>query len=113
MFTLSADGMRLKVERHAQAVTAAALIATALAVLMSGELALAGTDTTFDAALNTVADYVSGSAGKLAAIVALAYGMVRMATSGWSLGHVGVPIAVGMTAGLGGPIVQSAVTAVI
>ena len=75
--------------------------------------AFAGADTTFDTAVTTVAGYINGSAGKLAALVALGYGVVRMATSGWSLGHVGVPIAVGVSAGIGGPIVQSSVTALI
>ncbi len=75
--------------------------------------ALAGADATFDTAVTTVAGYINGSAGKLAALTSLAYGVVRMATSGWSLGHVGVPIAVGVAAGIGGPIVQSSVTAVI
>ena len=46
-------------------------------------------------------------------LVSLAYGVVRMATSGWSLGHVGVPMAVGVAAGIGGPIVQSSVSAII
>ena len=75
--------------------------------------ALAGADTTFDTAVTTVAGYINGSAGKLAALVSLGYGVIRMATSGWSLGHVGVPIAVGTAAGIGGPIVQSSVTALI
>jgi len=75
--------------------------------------AFAGADATFDAAVTTVAGYINGSAGKLAALVSLGYGVIRMATSGWSLGHVGVPIAVGTAAGIGGPIVQSSVTALI
>ena len=75
--------------------------------------AFAGADTTFDTAVTTVAGYINGSAGKLAALVSLGYGVIRMATSGWSLGHVGVPIAVGTAAGIGGPIVQSSVTALI
>lgn len=75
--------------------------------------AMAGADATFDTAVTTVSGYINGSAGKLAALVSLGYGVIRMATSGWSLGHVGVPIAVGTAAGIGGPIVQSSVTAII
>jgi len=87
---------------------------TAFAVLtLLAAPAFAGADATFDAAVTTVAGYINGSAGKLAALVSLGYGVIRMATSGWSLGHVGVPIAVGIAAGIGGPIVQSSVTALI
>ncbi|MEM1410147.1 MAG: hypothetical protein AAGG79_05305, partial [Pseudomonadota bacterium] len=90
-----------------------ALICLAALTMIFAMPAIAGTDTTFDAATTTVAGYINGSAGKLAALIALGYGVVRMATSGWSLGHVGVPIAVGVSAGIGGPIVQSSVTALI
>ncbi|MCQ8185887.1 hypothetical protein [Parvularcula maris] len=100
-----------RIERSAQAIVGASLLAVGLAVLSSA--AMAGADTTFDTAVTTVAGYINGSAGKLAALVSLMYGVVRMATSGWSLGHVGVPIAVGVAAGIGGPIVQSSVTAII
>lgn len=90
-----------------------ALLAVISIVWLAAGPALAGADTTFDEAVTTVAGYINGSAGKLAALIALGYGVVRMATSGWSLGHVGVPIAVGVSAGIGGPIVQSSVTALI
>ncbi|MEM9838003.1 MAG: hypothetical protein AAF830_02495 [Pseudomonadota bacterium] len=100
-----------RIERSAQGVVGVALLVVGLAVLSSA--AMAGADTTFDTAVTTVAGYINGSAGKLAALVSLMYGVVRMATSGWSLGHVGVPIAVGVAAGIGGPIVQSSVTAII
>ncbi|WP_036767428.1 membrane protein [Parvularcula oceani] len=99
-------------ERMAQGAVLALMALFALAYFYLGP-ALAGTDTTFDTATSTVAGYINGSAGKLAALVALGYGVIRMATSGWSLGHVGVPIAVGISAGIGGPIVQSSVTAII
>lgn len=82
-------------------------------VLLSANLAFAGTDTTFNSAVTALAGYINGSAGKLAALVALGYGLSRMATTGWSLGSVGVPIAVGLAAGVGGPIVQASVTALI
>ena len=90
-----------------------ALLAFAAALYLVVAPAFAGADTTFDTAVTTVAGYINGSAGKLAALVSLGYGVIRMATSGWSLGHVGVPIAVGIAAGIGGPIVQSSVTAII
>ena len=86
-------------------------VAAAAAVVTVG--AMAGTDTTFDTATTTVAGYLNGSAGKLAALVSLGYGVVKMSTAGWSLGHVGVPLTVGVAAGIGGPIVQSSVTATI
>ena len=89
------------------------LLALVAALYLVVRPAFAGADTTFDAAVTTVAGYINGSAGKLAALVSLGYGVIRMATSGWSLGHVGVPIAVGIAAGIGGPIVQSSVTAII
>ena len=100
-----------RTERAAQTVVASALLVAAAAVMAAP--ALAGADTTFDTAVTTITGYINGSAGKLAALVSLGYGIVRMATSGWSLGHVGVPIAVGVSAGIGGPIVQSSVTALI
>ena len=90
-----------------------ALLAGCALILLFAAPALAGADATFDTAVTTVSGYINGSAGKLAALVSLGYGVVRMATSGWSLGHVGVPIAVGVAAGIGGPIVQSSVTAII
>lgn len=90
-----------------------ALLAAAALLYLAVAPAFAGADTTFDTAVTTVTGYINGSAGKLAALVSLGYGIVRMATSGWSLGHVGVPIAVGVSAGIGGPIVQSSVTALV
>ena len=90
-----------------------AVLMVALATIIAAAPAFAGADTTFDAAVTTVAGYINGSAGKLAALASLGYGIVRMATAGWSLGHVGVPITVGVAAGIGGPIVQSSVTALI
>lgn len=102
----------LKLEEGAQQGVKVALgVAAAAAVVTVG--AMAGADTTFDTALTTVSGYVSGSAGKLAAMVSLGYGVVKMSTAGWSLGHVGVPLTVGIAAGIGGPIVQSSVTATI
>ena len=83
-----------------------AVLMVALATLIAVAPAFAGADT-------TVAGDINGSAGKLAALASLGYGIVRMATAGWSLGHVGVPITVGVAAGIGGPIVQSSVTALI
>jgi hypothetical protein len=100
-----------RAERSLQGIVGAGLTLAGVAV-MAGS-AMAGTDATFDTAVTTVAGYINGSAGKLAALVSLAYGVVRMATSGWSLGHVGVPMAVGVAAGIGGPIVQSSVSAII
>lgn len=81
--------------------------------LVTSNPAHAGTDTTFNTAVTALASYINGSAGKLAALVALGYGVIRMATDGWSIGNVGVPIAVGLAAGVGGPIVQASVTALI
>lgn len=101
-----------RVEETSQWAIYALLCLAGLTMVLAAP-ALAGADTTFDTATTTVAGYINGSAGKLAALVALGYGVVRMATSGWSLGHVGVPIAVGVSAGIGGPIVQSSVTALI
>ena len=84
-----------------------------LVQLVLASPAFAGTDNTFNAAVTKLSSYINGSAGKLAALVALGYGVIRMATDGWSIGNVGVPVAVGLAAGIGGPIVQSTVTALI
>ncbi|MEM1019900.1 MAG: hypothetical protein AAGJ09_05350 [Pseudomonadota bacterium] len=104
--------LSLQSEQRVQWAAFAMLTAFALLYIAAAP-AFAGADTTFDTAVTTVAGYINGSAGKLAALVSLGYGVIRMATSGWSLGHVGVPIAVGTAAGIGGPIVQSSVTALI
>lgn len=109
---MQTNGLAYRAEQSAQWATLAALLLAA-AIFFLVAPAFAGGDTTFDTAVTTVAGYINGSAGKLAALTSLAYGVVRMATSGWSLGHVGVPIAVGVAAGIGGPIVQSSVTALI
>ncbi|MEM9093937.1 MAG: hypothetical protein AAGC62_03030 [Pseudomonadota bacterium] len=104
--------LKLRAEQSSQIMAFALLMLFACLWFVAGP-ASAGADTTFDTAVTTVAGYINGSAGKLAALVSLGYGVIRMATSGWSLGHVGVPIAVGTAAGIGGPIVQSSVTALI
>ncbi|MEL7322567.1 MAG: hypothetical protein AAFN03_11290 [Pseudomonadota bacterium] len=106
------NSLAFRAEQSAQWAMLAALMMAAVIMFMVAP-AFAGADTTFDTAVTTVAGYINGSAGKLAALTSLAYGVVRMATSGWSLGHVGVPISVGVAAGIGGPIVQSSVTALI
>ena len=89
------------------------VIALFLLQLVLAHPAFAGTDNTFNTAVTTLSGYINGSAGKLAALVALGYGVIRMATDGWSVGNVGVPVAVGLAAGIGGPIVQASVTALI
>lgn len=89
------------------------MVTTIILPFVLAEEAYAGTDNTFNAGITLLAGYINGSAGRLAALVALGYGVIRMATDGWSVGNVGVPVAVGLAAGVGGPIVQAAVTALI
>ncbi|MGB3723200.1 MAG: hypothetical protein WA979_10340 [Pacificimonas sp.] len=74
---------------------------------------MAGTDTTFDTALTIFTDFLEGSGGKIITIVSLAGGVIAMASRGFTLGQVAVPVGVGVAVGTGVPIVTSTVTALI
>ena len=89
-----------------------ALPAIAIAYICAGA-ALAGTDATFDTALNIFTDFLEGSGGRIITVISLAGGIIAMAARGFSLGQVAVPVGVGVGVGTGIPIVTSTVTAVI
>ena len=77
------------------------------------DAAMAGTDTTFDTALNAFTDFLEGSGGKIITVLSLAGGIVALASGRFSLGQVAIPVGVGVGAGTGVPIVTSTVTGTI
>ena len=91
-------------------------VAVAAMAGMSGlgiDAAMAGTDTTFDTALNAFTDFLEGSGGKIITVLSLAGGIVALASGRFSLGQVAIPVGVGVGAGTGVPIVTSTVTGTI
>ncbi|MBT0671586.1 hypothetical protein HT136_24760 [Novosphingobium profundi] len=94
-----------------QAALAAA--AVAFAAVVGIDLAMAGTDTTFDTALTEFTGFLEGSGGKIITVLSLAGGVVGLASGRFSLGQVAIPVGVGVGAGTGVPIVTSTVTATI
>ena len=99
-------------KRGAERLADLALPAIAIAYLFAAA-AMAGTDTTFDTALTIFTDFLEGSGGKIITIVSLAGGVIAMASRGFTLGQVAVPVGVGVAVGTGVPIVTSTVTALI
>jgi len=75
--------------------------------------ALAGTDTTFDTALDLFTNFLEGSGGKIITVLSLAGGIVGLASGRFSLAQIAVPVGVGVGVGTGVPIVTSTITAVI
>ena len=89
---------------------AVAVAAVAGMSVLGIDAAMAGTDTTFDTALNAFTDFLEGSGGKIITVLSLAGGIVALASGRFSLGQVAIPVGVGVGAGTGVPIVTSTVT---
>ena len=90
---------------------AVAGIATA-ALLAGSDVALATTDTTFDAPLDTVTDMVSGTGGQLAAALAVGaalVGSVLRFNAMQLMGAVGVGVAAGAGTGIVTGLVGTAI----
>ena len=104
--------MKALVERHGHSLLVAAAVA-AFAAVGGAEMAMAGTDTTFDTALTSLTNFLEGSGGKIITVLSLAGGIVALASGRFSLGQVAIPVGVGVGAGTGVPIVTSAITATI
>lgn len=92
---------------------APAVAAVAVAALAGAEMAMAGTDNTFDTALTQFTNFLEGSGGRIITVLSLAGGIVALASGRFSLGQVAIPVGVGVGAGTGVPIVTSTVTATI
>ena len=90
----------------------AVMALAAAAVLAGPETALATTDTTFDAPLDTVQDIVGGSGGQLAAALAVGaalVGSVLRFNAMQLMGAVGVGIAAGAGTGIVTGLVGTAI----
>ena len=98
-------------QHGSNAAVAAAVVA--FAAIGGAEVALAGTDTTFNTALTQFTNFLQGSGGKIITVLSLAGGVVGLASGRFSLGQVAIPVGVGVGAGTGIPIVTSTVTATI
>lgn len=85
----------------------------ALGLLLCASAAYAGNDTTFAPALTKFTNFLTGSGGKIIAVLSLAGGIIGMASGRFSLGQVAIPVAVGIGVGTGVPIVTSTVTAIL
>ena len=87
--------------------------ALAMAALLAGsDVALATTDTTFDAPLDTVTDMVSGTGGQLAAALAVGaalVGSVLRFNATQLMGAVGVGVAAGAGTGIVTGLVGTAI----
>ena len=90
-----------------------AVVALGLAAVLTGpDLALATTDTTFDAPLDTVQDIVGGTGGQLAAALAVGaalVGSVLRFNAMQLMGAVGVGIAAGAGTGIVTGLVGTAI----
>ncbi len=104
--------MKALIERHGHSLLVASAVA-AFAAVGGTEMAMAGTDTTFDTALTSFTNFLEGSGGKIITVLSLAGGIVALASGRFSLGQVAIPVGVGVGAGTGVPIVTSAITATI
>ena len=83
------------------------------AALGGVDVAMAGTDSTFDTALTQFTDFLEGSGGRIITVLSLAGGIVGLASGRFSLSQIAIPVGVGVGAGTGIPIVTSTVTATI
>ncbi len=92
---------------------AVAVAAMAGMSVLGIDAAMAGTDTTFDTALNAFTDFLEGSGGKIITVLSLAGGIVALASGRLSLGQVAIPVGVGVGAGTGVPIVTSTITGTV
>ncbi len=107
---MSATARRMPVVGMARA--GAVMAIAAAAVLAGPEIALATTDTTFDAPLDTVQDIVGGSGGQLAAALAVGaalVGSVLRFNAMQLMGAVGVGIAAGAGTGIVTGLVGTAI----
>lgn len=103
---------RLKIGPGAETAALAAIGVMVMAAAMASP-AFAGTDATFDTALEKFTGFLQGSGGKIITVLSLAGGVVGLASGRFSLGQVAIPVGVGVGAGTGVPIVTSTVTATI
>lgn len=85
----------------------------ALATVIGAEAAYAGTDNTFSSALTQFTNFLSGSGGKVIAVLSLAGGIVGLASGRFSLGQIAIPVGVGVGSATGAPIVTGMITATI
>lgn len=97
-----------KLLNAAPAIAAASLVAVGLS-----DIAIAGADGTFNTALSRFTGFLEGSGGRIITVLALAGGVVGLASGRFSLGQIAIPVGVGVGAGTGIPIVTSSVTATI
>ncbi len=107
---MSAATRRMPVVGMARA--GAVMAIAAATVLVAPEIALATTDTTFDAPLDTVQDIVGGSGGQLAAALAVGaalVGSVLRFNAMQLMGAVGVGIAAGAGTGIVTGLVGTAI----
>ena len=99
--------------RSDAAMRGAAVLALAMAAMAAGpDVALATTDTTFDAPLDTVSDIVGGTGGQLAAALAVGaalVGSVLRFNAMQLMGAVGVGIAAGAGTGIVTGLVGTAI----
>ena len=106
----------LKLKNTVKEAGSSLALATGIAVVamaLGADVALAGTDATFDTALTKFTDFLEGSGGKIITVLSLAGGVVGLASGRFSLSQVAIPVGVGVGAGTGIPIVTSTVTATI
>ncbi|MBB4860524.1 hypothetical protein HNO88_003868 [Novosphingobium chloroacetimidivorans] len=106
----------LKLKNTVKEAGSSLAFATGIAVVamaLGADVALAGTDATFDTALTKFTDFLEGSGGKIITVLSLAGGVVGLASGRFSLSQVAIPVGVGVGAGTGIPIVTSTVTATI
>jgi type IV secretory pathway VirB2 component (pilin) len=112
-FTLKEKSMKLASIKQKLVANAPVIAAAAVMVVGGAELAMAGTDATFNTALTKFTDFLEGSGGKIITVLSLAGGVVGLASGRFSLGQVAIPVGVGVGAGTGIPIVTSTVTATV
>lgn len=104
--------MKTTIKNRAKSL-APAVAAAAVATVCGASAAFAGTDATFNTALDQFTGFLEGSGGKIITVLSLAGGIVALASGRFSLGQVAIPVGVGVGAGTGVPIVTSSVTATI
>ena len=88
-------------------------VIAAVASIAGTEAAYAGTDATFSTALTQFTNFLSGSGGKVIAVLSLAGGIVGLASGRFSLGQIAIPVGCGVGAATGAPIVTGMITATI
>lgn len=88
-------------------------VIAAVASIVGTEAAYAGTDATFSTALTQFTNFLSGSGGKVIAVLSLAGGIVGLASGRFSLGQIAIPVGVGVGSATGAPIVTGMITATI